>query len=189
MRIKLRIARFIVLVMTLSLASCMLLPKLKFDPNDVKASIIFGYIDTKNMPSEFGSARIQGLAGEDDYVTASTYNGAFWHLVVSPGFRKIRSFSGFSGYNAFGQGDEANIYTFPKNNNPLTINIKKPGVYFMGSYKFIDHKKDQFDIKPIKAPSEKTVLKMILAGLKRDGSERYYPRQIKMIKKRIAKLK
>lgn len=181
--------KIISLTLVLSLTGCKgLLPKPKFDANDPNSSVVFGYIGIKNMPSEFGWVKIKGLGGEDDYVTASTYKGAFWHVAVRPGHRYVPSFGGFSGHNIFGQGDEANVYNFNKNDRKsLAIKIKKPGVHFMGSYRF-SMSKDKFITQRIKSPSEKKVLKMVLAGLKKESGERFYMRQIKMIEKRLAKL-
>lgn len=185
-----RVTNFILLILILNITGCVLLPKPKFDPNDLNSSVVFGYIDTKNMPSEFGGAKIQGLGGEDDYVTASTYKGAFWHIAVRPGYRQVRSFSGFSSRNIFGHGDAGNIYSFgEKDSKSMAIKIKKPGIHFFGSYKFIMHKDDKFNVRRINRPLEKTVLKLVLKGLIKESGDRFYQRQIKMIKQRLRELR
>lgn len=190
MKFYLRAANFILLTLMLSIVGCSaLLPKPKFDLNDVNSSVVFGYIDTKDMPSEFEWAKIRGMEDDNDYVTASTKNGAFWHIAVKPGFRQISAFGGWNSSGMFAQS-EASVYNFePKEKNGTGINIKAPGVHFMGSHKFINHKdKDQFDLLRVKNPSEKTVLKMVLKALQDGGGEKYYSRQVSMIKKRIAEL-
>lgn len=188
MKFNLRITNIFLLILAFSISGCAML-KPKFDPNDLNSSVVFGYIDTKDMPSEFGGAVIQGLGGGDDYVTASTYKGAFWHVAVRPGYRQVRSFSGFSSRNIFGQGDAGNTYRFDeKDRKSMAIKIKKPGVHFFGSYKFNIHK-DKFNVRRVKSPSEKTVLKMVLKGLIKESGNKFYQRQIRMIKKRIAKLR
>lgn len=185
-----KIIKIILLTFILGLSGCQgLLPKPKFDANDPNSSVVFGYIGMKNMPSEFGWVKIQGLGGEDDYVTASTYKGAFWHVAVRPGHRYIPTFGGFSSRGIFGHGDVANLYNFDKKDRKsMSIKIRKPGVHFMGSYKFSMHK-DKFNTEKVRSPSEKAVLKKVLIGLKKESGERFYKRQIKMIEKRLARLR
>lgn len=187
MKLNLRTANLILLM--LSLVGCSLLPKPKFDTNDLTSSVIFGYIDIKDMPSEFEWAKIRGLEDDDDYVTASTKNGAFWHIAVKPGYRQISAFGGGNITGMLAQ-NKASVYNFePKERNDTGITISSPGVHFMGSHKFIHQKdKDQFDLLRVKNPSEKTVLKMVLKNMEENGHSKMYARQANMIKKRIAVL-
>ena len=189
MKLSLRVTNLILLITMLSLAGCVLLPKPKFDPNDKTASVVYGYIDIKNMPSELDAVKIQGLGGDDDYVAATVKNGVFYHIAVRPGFRQASQLSGFSSRNIFGHGDKGNVYTLGmKNKNSTAITIKTAGVHFMGSHKYIPQK-DKFNLRRIKGPSKKTILKIVLKSMKEDGSDTFYPRQMKMIKKRITQLR
>lgn len=79
-----------------------------------------------------------------------------------------------------------------KKSGQVTKYIKRPGVYFLGSYKYknIDSgsifKPDGFDMVKIKKPTEKELLKRVLKEIKSDYPEYVY--QIKMIQTRLRKL-
>lgn len=178
------------LTLYLGFAGCSNLPRSDFDPMDMSTSVVFGYIDTEGMPSEFGWVKIQGLNGDENYVTATTAKGAFWHISVKPGYRKVAAFGGFTSDNIYGNDDDANSYNFvAKDRNGIAVEIKRPGVHFMGSYKFINKKNNKFGVSRIKTPGEKKVLQMVLDAMKEEGTNTLYPRQFNMIKKKILKLR
>ena len=188
MKFNLSIKYLFVLILALSISGCDLL-KPKFDANEKTASVVYGYLDAKDMPSEFGNLKIQGLGGDDDFVGATVKDGVFYHIAVRPGFRQASQLTGWASRNFFGHGDKSNVYTLGmKNKNSTAMTIKSAGVHFMGSHKYIAHK-GKFSLRRIKGPSKKWILKRVLKSLKEGGGDQFYPRQYQMIKKRLAKLR
>lgn len=184
-----RIFKVGILAVLLVLAGCAgMMPKPKFDPNDPTNSVIFGYVDTTDLPSDFSTAIIRGQGGEDDYVSASVKDGIFWHPAVRLGERKIVELTG-TYYRTLGR-DTHHYYKLGAKS--ITVNIKTPGVYFAGAYKYVKlDDESKFELRPIKsgAPSEKEMLKTILRELEISNRRMFdFPRQVDMIKKRIAAL-
>jgi len=174
------------LIPAIFLAGCKLMPTAKFDPNDPNSSFVYGYIDTTQMSSQYEWVKIRGTAGKDDYVTATTTKeGAFYHIAVRPGHRYISAFGGWNSSSIHAQ-NAATVFRFDeKSENGPSIDIKKPGLHFIGSYKLLITGKT-FDMKKTKSPSRKDVLRMILNAMKENGHNEFYPRQYKMVKDQLA---
>lgn len=189
MTFKSTVKSILLLALAVSLSGCPLLPKPKFDPNDPNSSIVYGYFDTRQMKSQFEWVKIQGVAGKNDYVTAdATKEGVFYHIAVRPGKRYISAFGGWNSSNSFAQQNSTSFRFDEEEQNGPSINIQKPGVHFMGSYKVVINGKS-FDLQKTKSPSKKEMLKTIMDNMEKTGSKKFYPRQYEMLEVQLAKTK
>lgn len=164
----------------------------KVNVNNKTLSVVFGYYDMKEAAmGGIDWIGIQQHKPKKVYYRMEANDGFFYHLGIpnktsiqvkemwrDPTFLSKKYIT----YKVGGQG-----------RNKTARVIKKPGVYFLGAYKYknIDSgsifKKDSFDIIRIKKPSEKALLKRLLAEVKKNSPEYIY--QIKMIENRLRKLK
>jgi len=163
------------------------------DPNDKTLSVIFGYFDMDDAPSWGGIdwVSVKQYKPKQSYYSCGLEEGIFWHIGVTNGSLQVESFgrntrwysNAFYSYNFGGQG-----------RNETSRIIKKPGVYFLGSYKYkpIDSGSffapDQFDMVKTKFPSEKQVLARLLQIMQEDGDLSIYKHQIRRMKQRLRKL-
>jgi len=67
---------------------------------------------------------------ETPYWSMSGKKGLFYHTLLPAGSYQLSSFYG-SGFFA---GE--NRYNFPRQGNETALRITKPGIYFLGSYKY-----------------------------------------------------
>ena len=133
------------------------------DINDPTNSLVFGYIDMDEAPTSVSAAWLQQVAPPSDkpYWSMSVTNGLFYHSLLPPGSYQLSSFYG-SGFFA---GE--NRYNFPRQGNETALRISKPGIYFLGSFKYKKVKtgifeQDKFAIEKISKPTEAELLKRIL---------------------------
>lgn len=165
------------------------------DKNDKTLSVVFGYFDVEDAPSWGGIdwVTIKQFKPKQNYYFCPVEDGLFYHIGIenSTAFqvdnfgRHTRWYSNTRySYNFSSQG-----------RNKTSKIIKKPGVYFLGSYKYktIDSgsifKKDKFDMVPIASPTEKELLTKLLDIMTNDGELSEYKYQIAMVKRRLRELK
>lgn len=159
---KLRIALVFGLITLGLLAGCASSgPERSMD--DPTNSLVFGYIDMAAAPTGVKSAWITQVAppSETPYWGLGVTNGLFYNSYLPPGSYQLSKFSG-SGFFA-GQYE----YNFPRQGNQTALRIAKPGIYFLGSYKYKKAKsgifeQDKFSIQKINKPTEAELLKRIL---------------------------
>ncbi len=152
------------------------------DPRDPTLSLVFGYIDMEDAPTTLEWVMIKRYKPKPQYLGfCRVEKGMFWHYGISNGLQRVERFSTGSNYY-----------------EPIAgtgIRIKKPGIYFMGAYKYKSTKKGaffsgdgaRFRMIRIKSPSEKNLLKRLLKEFKSDKKKFY--RQIKMVKRRLRELR
>jgi len=133
------------------------------DINDPTNSLVFGYIDMSDAPTSVSSAWIVQVAPPSDtpYWGLGVNKGLFYNSYLPPGSYQLSKFGG-SGFFA-GQHE----YMFPRQGNRTALRIKKPGIYFLGSYKYKKVKtgflsQEKFSIEKMKKPTEAELLKRIL---------------------------
>lgn len=157
------------------------------DPNDTTRSIIFGYIDMADAPTNVSSVRLKVYDGKDLGYTVPAYKGLFYHLGVKPGPYQVDTFSG-SGFFA---GDV--VYDFGgKGRNATATIVREPGIYFMGAHKYTKVKtgffeQGKFDMKKVSNPTEKELLTGVLNLMKKNDKK--YVRQIAMVERKLARMK
>ena len=158
--------------------------------DDETLSLVFGYFDMGDAPTKVNWVGLKQYGGKD----AGTYNlavkdGLFFHIGIEPGSYQVDKFGG----SAFLRGDY--VYNFgSKGRNTTAIRIQKPGVYFLGAHRYVNHAgkgffaPDKFDMEPAKSPSEKDLLQRVIKRLESDSSLAPYKRQLRLARERLAKL-
>ena len=154
--------------------------------NDPSNSLVFGYVDMTGAPTGFNSASILQVAPPTDkpYWGTDVRNGLFYTYYLPPGSYKLASLAGSS----FWKGNHQ--YTFPRQGGDQGVRISKPGIYFLGSYRYKDVKtgffeQGKFDIERVNTPTEAELLRRILAE---DGDVKGSVWE-ERIRKRLAQLK
>jgi hypothetical protein len=159
------------------------------DPKDETLSVVFGYFDMKDAPSGLDWVALRQYGGKDEKDTYSlaAKDGLFFHVGVEPGSYQVDTFGSNGGffsnpvrYNYGGKG-----------RNATAIRITKPGVYFLGSHRYVNHpgkgffSADKFEMQPASTPGEKELLQRLLKELETDGDLKDYARQRQMVKQRL----
>ena len=87
------------------------------------------------------------------------------------------------------------MYNFGgKGRNRTAIRIQKPGVYFVGAHRYVNHAgkgvfaADKFAMEPAKSPTEKELLQRVIKRLETDRDLAPYSRQLKLARQRLARL-
>lgn len=159
------------------------------DPNDPTRSVVFGYIDMDDAPSSVEWVFIMDYdSDEEEGYRVPAVDGIFYHVGIAPGPHQVDSFGRFTTW----WSNTSYTYEFgASGRNETAVRIKKPGVYFMGAYKYVDvatglFEQGKFEMKRIKRPSEREILAKVLERMEADNSE--YTRQIGMVRRRLAQL-
>lgn len=133
------------------------------DINDASNSLVFGYIDMGEAPTKISGATIMQVAPPTDkpYWGMGVRNGLLYNYHLPPGSYQIASITGSS----FWRGDYR--YNFPRQGNEQAVRIGKPGIYFLGSYRYKGVKTGffeggKFDIERVNTPTEAELLRRIL---------------------------
>ncbi len=163
------------------------------DPKDKTLSVVFGYFDMKDAPSWGGIdwVSIKQYKPKKAYYNAAVNEGLFYHVGVGKGSIQVDEFGRSTRFYS------NTIYTYNfggSGRNQTSKIIKRPGVYFLGSYKYkaIDSgsffKPDNFEMIKTRGPSEKKILKRLLKIMQGDSELAIYTHQIKRMKKRLKQL-
>lgn len=163
----------IALIFTLATGCSILTPKIKDYSN---RSVVYGYLDTSEAPAGL----INTLFFQYKPVTKKPYwsmatkkvgkGYIFYHYGLPNGSYQVSEFVGQSCFLIF-CGNTIYYYEMPKQGkNGTAAEIKKPGVYFLGSYKYKKVKtgffsRGKFDIIPAENPPSR--LSMIEAIIKK----------------------
>ena len=133
------------------------------DINDPSNSLVFGYVDMADAPTKISGAQIMQVAPPTDkpYWGTDVRDGMFYTYYLPPGSYKLATLHGSS----FLKGDYR--YTFPRQGGEQGVRIDKPGIYFLGSYKYQNVKtgmfeQSKFDIARVKTPTEAELLQRML---------------------------
>lgn len=155
------------------------------NPDESNASLVYGVIDMDEAPSglDYASLRQYKPKPVDDkaYWNATGVDGAFWYDQLVPGSYQLVSFGGSSWWKKTRYN--YNMPNFEKNGTALVF--KKPGLYFLGAYKYRDTGSffnPKFDIEKVNSPTEKELLVRLLPYSTGTQWEA-------LIKKRIGELK
>ena len=157
-------------------------------PETQNESIIIGYLDMDDAPGSFNGVSMKKLqpAEKKPYYYFATEGGIFYRGHVPPGVYKMDSFTSFSRLK-----NTSYTFNFPQSGrSEMDLRITKPGVYFVGSWKFkkvdVSAKewlfgRGKFDLVRIEKPTELELLKKIQP----EANEPYWA---DMIRRRIAEL-
>ena len=185
---------FSLLLSALLLSGCATAPD-PIDPKDKNRSVVFGYIDMEDGPSDeldWVTVRQYKPRTKKGYYSAAVKEGLFYHIGIPNGSFQVDDF----GRNTRFFSNTRYIYNFGgKGRNQTARKIKRPGVYFMGSYKYKNlssgsfWKPDSFKMIKTKKPREKVLLKKLLKIMQSDSGLAEYKHQIRRIKQRLKRLK
>jgi hypothetical protein len=133
------------------------------DINDPSNSLVFGYVDMADAPTKISGAQIMQVAPPTDkpYWGTDVREGMFYTYYLPPGSYKLATLQGSS----FLRGDYR--YTFPRQGGEQGVRIDKPGIYFLGSYRYQNvrtgmFEQAKFDIERVKSPTEAELLQRLL---------------------------
>ena len=134
------------------------------DINDPSNSLVFGYVDMSDAPTKVSSAQIMQVAPPTDkpYWGTDVRDGLFYTYYLPPGSYRLATLEGSS----FLRGDYR--YSFPRQGGgETTARIEKPGIYFLGAYKYKTvrtgmFEQSKFAIERVSSPSEAELLQRLL---------------------------
>lgn len=131
--------------------------------DDPTNSLVFGFIDMGDAPTKINGATIMQVSPPTDapYWGMSVRNGLLYNYHLPPGSYQLSSIRGSS----FWRGDYR--YNFPRQGNEQAVRISKPGIYFLGSYRYKGVKTGffeggKFDVERASSPTEAELLRRIL---------------------------
>jgi hypothetical protein len=141
------------------------------DINDPTNSLVFGYVDMADAPTKINTVTLQQVAPPSDkpYWHTGAREGLFHIAYLPQGSFQLATLRG----SGFWSGDVR--YNFPRQGSETAVRITKPGIYFLGSYKYKGVKTGffeggKFDIERVKSPSEAELLRRILEDKEIKGS-------------------
>lgn len=189
---KLRSLLFVVLAFVLAACGPSMYVR---DVEDSKSTLVFGYIHASKGPMYFHWVqlrRIDANGNEEYYTTRSNEDGLFYVENVPPGRYEIHRMGRDCmpmGSNAVsnGGGKGGVVWSLGEGSKGTTMMIKRPGVNYLGSFKFTFiagqgfFAQDSFTFARANTPAEKELLQRLLPYTKDTGWE-------KNIKKRMAEL-
>ncbi len=139
--------------------------------NDPNNSLVFGYVDMSDAPTRVNGASIMQVSPPTDkpYWGTDVRDGLFFTYYLPPGSYKLASLSGSS----FWKGDYR--YNFPRQGADTAVRIVKPGIYFLGAYKYKDVKTGffeagKFNMERVNSPTEAELLRRVLDEAEIKGS-------------------
>jgi hypothetical protein len=164
------------------------------DTKDETLSLVYGYFDMKDAPSRLDWVSIKQYGTRDaGWYHLRAKEGLFFHVGVEPGSYQVDKFGGMGGIPLLTRREFE--YDFgSKGRNVTAVRIMKPGVYFLGAHQYVNHagkgffEADKFEMKPVKAPSEKELLQRLVKELETDKKLAGYTRQRELAKKRLSQL-
>jgi hypothetical protein len=134
------------------------------DIDDPTNSLLFGYIDMSEAPTDIQSTWVFRVTPptERPYWPLSVRKGLFHSSYLPPGTYQVSKFGG----SGFFRGNYE--YGFPRQGrNATAVRATKPGIYYMGSYKYKKVKtgifeQGRFDIQRVNTPTERELLQRLL---------------------------
>ncbi len=147
------------------------------NPASANASFVFGYIDMADAEPRLDWVTFQQVAPvvKDPSIPGRAKEGVFYLENVAPGSYQVYDFGGRGG-GFFAKGNLYSTYplSFPvsRQSGLLRVKVEKPGVYFLGSYKYVNVKGNRvatnyvYELERLRAPTEKEVLAQLLPTVK-----------------------
>jgi hypothetical protein len=161
-------------VLSLALVGCGGLAKVD-DPTDDLESFAFGYMDMTEAPapmSYFVMQQVSPKTGKPVLINYRILDGAFYSEHVRPGTYRFHEL-GAQACHRF-MGCNPNQWGFAFKDRGEQFKVSKPGLHYIGSYRYIAATKNQFrimkfDVKRAKKPTEREVLQTILLATEGTG--------------------
>jgi hypothetical protein len=182
-----KLFRSLAVVLSVLVAGCGGTP---VSSSDETLSLVFGYFDMKEAPTKLQWVGLKQYGGKEaGTYTLAVQDGLFFHVGIESGSYQVDKFGG----SGFLRGDY--VYNFGgKGRNSTAIRIQKPGVYFLGAHRYVNHAgkglftPDKFEMAPADSPSEKELLQRVIKRLESDREFAGYTRQLRLARERFAQL-
>jgi hypothetical protein len=134
------------------------------DINDPSNSLVFGYVDMADAPTKVTGAQIRQVAPPTDkpYWGTDVKDGLFYTYYLPPGSYQLATLHGSS----FLRGEHQ--YNLGRQGGGDTaVRIDKPGIYFLGAYKYKTvrtgmFEQSKFGIERVSTPNEAELLQKLL---------------------------
>lgn len=151
-------------------------------PTSAQMSLAFGYIDMTDAEPGLQWIRYQQLAPtpSDNKLAGRTKDGLFLIENLAPGSYQIFDFGGRGG-GLFAKGYLYASYplSFPvtRQSGHLRVTVSKPGIYFMGAYKYVNVRGNrvgtqyEYALEPLTSPNQRELLERLLQIVKGTGWE------------------
>lgn len=156
----------------------------KVDDPPESTVMVYGYFDMKDAPTVVDYVHLKQVKpkSERPYWSTGVKDGYFFSTGLVPGSYQFSTFGGVNCLLGSFLCGTPHEYSFPAQGEGFRF--PKAGLYFLGSYKYkhIDRglfKADNFDIEPVKSPTELEVLKKILPEYQGDRWQPYIEKRIK----------
>jgi hypothetical protein len=164
----------------------------RVDPKDETVSLVFGYFDMKDAPTKVDWVVLKQYEskGERTGYAMNVKDGLFFHIGVEPGSYQVNKFGGNGGF--FSNPAEYNFGG--RGRNGTAVRIQKPGVYFVGAHRYVNHagkgffEADKFEMQAAKAPGEKELLQRVIKQIEGDKGLAEYTRQLQQARQRYGQL-
>ena len=160
------------------------------DAKDETLSLVYGYFDMKEAPTKLEWVSLKHYDGkEQGRYLLSAKDGLFLHIGIEPGSYQVDKFGGGGGFLS-----TPTEYSYgARGRNATAIRIQKPGVYFVGAHRYVNHpggffKADKFNMEPAKTPTEKELLQRVVKQLETDKELAPYTRQLQQARQRLSQL-
>ena len=151
-------------------------------PEIENGSLVFGYIDMEDAPSWYQWIEMKSETQpkkEPRYFWVK--DGMFFRVDVSPDRYRLTEFGGSNRYT-----NSEFRFTLPEQPQ-FRREINKPGVYFIGSYRYKSNTplvgRYTFDLLPSKTPSERELLEKILVYAEHEHWRRIIVQRLNQLKK------
>jgi hypothetical protein len=146
-------------------------------PRSNQMSFVFGFIDMQDADPSLDWVTFQQLSpvAKAPDIPARARDGIFYLENMSPGSYQVYDFGGRGGgFLAKGKLYYSYPVSFPvsRQSGYLRAKVEKPGIYFLGSYKYISVSGNRlttnyvYDLEPLKTPTEREVLERLLVIVK-----------------------
>lgn len=132
-------------------------------PANNNESLIFGYVDMRESRARLSGAVFKQISPPIEWPfhisNIHRFTVFYTQHGVQPGIYKMDNLRTIGGF----QDSIVGVYDFPKSGKgEMDLKITKPGVYFVGSWKFKRLDGDKFDIERLNSPTELEVISQVL---------------------------
>jgi hypothetical protein len=138
------------------------------NPEREHVSFVYGYLDLEDAPTSLGWLDLERVAprSDDRFYHMRIDEGVFYGEFIDPGSYVLSGFGG--GGTMFSQ---RTVYNVSLQQTPFKLIVDKPGVYFVGSWKYRDVETGMFeaakyDLEETAKPTALEVIERILPHAK-----------------------
>lgn len=161
----------VLVVIAALLGGCGGTTMLKDDTTPAANTLVFGYIDMREAPVTLDRVTVRQMLPKttEPFLQQDVEDGMFFNSFLKSGSFYIYEFSGTSWgfFNAGGLfGRERDSFDFETEHNLGRFKVEKPGLQFVGSYKYKKIKTgmfqpDKYEVVAVNSPTERQLLERL----------------------------